>query len=104
MRIFLTLLAILAPSMALAANNVTLSSLVFVEKAVPDGAGRKHIVLEEPKSVMPGDRLVFILNYRNAGRLPASDFVVTNPLPAAVVYQGGAESAQVSICLLYTSG
>ncbi|MBK7283147.1 MAG: DUF11 domain-containing protein [Sphingomonadales bacterium] len=97
MRIFLTLLAILAPSMAFAANNVTLSSLVFVEKAVPDGAGRKHIVLEEPKSVMPGDRLVFILNYRNAGRLPASDFVVTNPLPAAVVYQGGAESAQVSI-------
>ena len=67
MRIFLTLLAILAPSMAFAANNVTLSSLVFVEKAVPDGAGRKHIVLEEPKSVMPGDRLVFILNYRNAG-------------------------------------
>ena len=97
MRILLIILAVLAPGMAFAANNVTLSSAVFVEKAVPDGTGRNHIVLEEPKSVMPGDKLVFILNYRNAGRMPASDFVVTNPLPAAVAFQGGAESAHVSI-------
>lgn len=97
MRILLILLGILAPSQAFAANSVTLSSMVFIEKAVADSAGRSHIVLEEPKTVTPGDRLVFILNYRNAGQLPASDFIVTNPLPGAVAFQGGAESAQVSI-------
>ncbi len=97
MRILLALIALLAPAAAFATSNVTLSSMVFVERAVPDSSGRNHIVLEEPKSVMPGDRLVFILNYRNAGNLPASDFVVTNPLPSAVAFQGGAENAQVSI-------
>lgn len=97
MRIILLLLALLAPGAASAANGVTLQSTVFVEKSVPDGEGRNRIVLEEPKVVTPGDRLVFILNYRNAGATPASDFVVTNPLPAAVAYQGGADKADVSI-------
>ncbi len=97
MRAILALLAIFLPNAVLASNNVTLSSMVFVEKAVAVSGGRSRIVLEEPKSVMPGDKLVFILNYRNAGNLPASDFIVTNPLPPAVAFQGGAESAQVSI-------
>jgi uncharacterized repeat protein (TIGR01451 family) len=97
MRSLFILLAILAPSQAFATSKVTLSSMVFIEKAIADDAGRSHIVLEAPKMVTPGDRLVFILNYRNAGQLPAGDFIVTNPLPAAVAFQGGAESAQVSI-------
>lgn len=97
MRALFFLIALLAPDMALAANNVTLSSAVFLEKVVADGNGRDRIVLEEPKVVTPGDRLVFILNFRNVGNAPASDFIVTNPLPSAVAYQGGADGAQVSI-------
>lgn len=97
MRMMLFLLAMFAPGVALAANNVTLSSAVFLEKTVADHDGRNRIVLEEPKVVTPGDRLVFILNYRNVGNAPASDFIVTNPLPTAVAFQGGADSAQVSI-------
>lgn len=97
MRALFFLIALLAPDMALAANNVTLSSAVFLEKVVADGHGRDRIVLEEPKVVTPGDRLVFILNFRNVGNAPASDFIVTNPLPSAVAYQGGADGAQVSI-------
>lgn len=90
-------IAMLAPNLAFAANNVTLSSMVLLERTVADGAGRDRIVLEEPKTVTPGDRLVFILAYRNAGRAAASDFIVTNPLPAAVAFQGGGDGAQVSI-------
>jgi len=33
---------------------------------------------------VPGDRLVFVLNYRNAGARPADKFVITNPMPSAV--------------------
>lgn len=93
----LLVIAMLAPNLAFAANNVTLSSMVLLERTVADGAGRDRIVLEEPKTVTPGDRLVFILAYRNAGRAAASDFIVTNPLPAAVAFQGGGDGAQVSI-------
>lgn len=78
------LLAALAPGQALAANQVALDNVVFVERVSTDAAGKQRILLEEPKVVVPGDRLVFVLNYRNAGAQPADKFVITNPLPAAV--------------------
>lgn len=96
MRALLFVIAMLVPGIALAANNVTLSSAVFLEKTVADSSGRARIILEAPTVVTPGDRLVFILNYRNAGSAPAGNFIVTNPLPAAVAYLGSGDSAQVS--------
>lgn len=78
------LLAALTPGPALAANQVALDNHVFVERVSTDAEGRQRILLEEPKVVVPGDRLVFVLNYRNAGAQPADKFVVTNPMPAAV--------------------
>jgi len=87
MRKFLfTLLAALLPGQALAANQVALDNSVFVERVTTDAQGKQRILLEEPKVVVPGDRLVFVLNYRNAGAQPADKFVITNPLPAAVSF------------------
>jgi uncharacterized repeat protein (TIGR01451 family) len=98
MRIFLALMLLLMPGVAQAANDVVLSSAVFVEKTVADAKGRAKIILEAPKIVVPGDRLVFVLNYQNMGVAPATDFIVTNPLPGAVSYQGTPdEAAQVSV-------
>ena len=78
------LLAALMPGPALAANQVALDNHVFVERVSTDTEGKQRILLEEPKVVVPGDRLVFVLNYRNAGAQPADKFVVTNPMPSAV--------------------
>lgn len=78
------LLAALFPGQALAANQVALDNSVFVERVSTDAQGKQRILLEEPKVVVPGDRLVFVLNYRNAGAQPADKFVITNPLPSAV--------------------
>lgn len=80
----LLLLAAALPVPALAANEVALDNLVFVERVSTDAEGKQRILLEEPKVVVPGDRLVFVLNYRNAGAQPADRFVITNPMPAAV--------------------
>ncbi|HEV7313688.1 hypothetical protein [Sphingopyxis sp.] len=82
--LFFLLLAALMPGQALAANQVALDNHVFVERVSTDAQGKQRILLEEPKVVVPGDRLVFVLNYRNAGAQPADKFVITNPLPAAV--------------------
>ena len=46
--------------------------------------GRTSEKLEEPNQVLPGDKLVFTTRYKNGGAEPATDFVVTNPLPAPV--------------------
>jgi uncharacterized repeat protein (TIGR01451 family) len=80
------LFAALLPGQALAANQVALANDVFVERVTTDVTGKQRILLEEPKVVVPGDRLVFVLNYRNAGAQPADKFVITNPLPAAVSF------------------
>jgi len=78
------LFAALLPGQALAANQVALDNSVFVERVMTDAAGKQRVLLEEPKVVVPGDKLVFVLNYRNAGAQAADKFVITNPLPAAV--------------------
>jgi uncharacterized repeat protein (TIGR01451 family) len=95
MKFLLVLFAILAPVAAQAANDVSLTSSVFVEKAVKQPDGKTRLVLEEPRTVVPGDKLVFVLAYKNQGAKPATDFVVTNPLPGAVAYQGAGDNAAV---------
>jgi uncharacterized repeat protein (TIGR01451 family) len=98
MKLLLALLALVTPLTARAANDVALTSSVFVEKTVPQADGKSRLVLEEPRVVVPGDRLVFVLAYKNMGAKPATDFVVTNPMPGAVAYQGtGDTGAIVSI-------
>jgi uncharacterized repeat protein (TIGR01451 family) len=99
MRPFLLVIAAaLLPVPALAANQVALDNNVFVERIQTDDSGKQRILLEEPKTVVPGDRLVFVLNYRNGGTQPADKFVVTNPMPAAVRFaEAGGSRPLVSV-------
>ena len=95
MKILIALLALVTPIAAQAANEVALTSSVFVEKSVPQADGKTRLVLQEPKVVVPGDRLVFVLAYKNMGGKPATDFVVTNPMPGAVAYQGTGDAGAI---------
>ena len=78
---FLILLALFLPSAALAQNQVALTSEVLVERRTTAADGAVQVSLEAPGVVTPGDHLVFVLSYRNNGAAPASDFVVSNPIP-----------------------
>jgi uncharacterized repeat protein (TIGR01451 family) len=98
MKIWLALLALLAPVAAMAADNVSLTSKVYVERTKPGADGKPVTVREEPGVVTPGDRLVVVLRYRNAGPQPATGFTLTNPIPAAVAFTGTDDSsATVSV-------
>ncbi len=98
MRTFLALLALCAPAAALAADSVSLASEVLVERVKPQPDGTTKVVREEPAMVTPGDKLVFLLSYRNGGAAPASGFVLTNPIPASVAFAGGeSEGGTVSV-------
>jgi uncharacterized repeat protein (TIGR01451 family) len=88
LKLITAIFVVALPSAALAADAVALSSTVFVERESRDADGRIKTELAAPKLVTPGDRLVFILNYRNVGAEPATNFVVTNPLPEAVAFVG----------------
>ena len=86
---------LILPGAALAANNVSLSSDVFVERTVEKPNGTTARVLEQPRTVTPGDKLVFVVNYKNVGSAPATDFSVTNPLPKAVAFNGTSDGTEI---------
>jgi uncharacterized repeat protein (TIGR01451 family) len=65
------------------AQSVELKGDVKVVRQVTEN-GKTSEQLEEPNQVLPGDKLVFTTRYTNGGAQPATDFVVTNPLPAPV--------------------
>lgn len=68
---------------AFAQADVILEGDVKVVRQVTENETTRES-LEEPSQVLPGDRLVFTTRYSNGGAKPVEDFVITNPLPAAV--------------------
>ncbi len=88
MKIWLAILALAAPAAAFAADTVTLTSTIFVERVKPGSDGKPVIVREAPVAVTPGDKLLFELNYRNQGTQPTTGFALTNPVPDAVAFAG----------------
>lgn len=98
MKIFpFAIIALSLVGAAQAAPTVELSSKIQVEKQVTVN-GKQQTVLRDPKPVFPGDRLVITISYRNATGKPVNDFVVNNPVPAAVQFTGEASpGVQVSV-------
>lgn len=92
--IFAALIALASAAPALAAP-LELASEVFVERELKRADGSVTTVLEAPKLVVPGDQLVFVLRYKNAGAAPASKFTITNPLPKAVAFVGTADGTEI---------
>jgi uncharacterized repeat protein (TIGR01451 family) len=90
MKTLLTAAVALALSGAALAQTgaVTITSTAFVVKQVPDGQGKLKNTLAPPTSVIPGNALVFTLDYKNTGTMPATGFVINNPIPANVSFTG----------------
>lgn len=66
------------------AAPVVLSGDVMVVKTIVDDTGAERTELVKPDLIVPGDRLLFGTEYANNGGEAVTNFVVTNPLPAAV--------------------
>jgi uncharacterized repeat protein (TIGR01451 family) len=91
-KLILALFALSVPAVALAANDVALTSAMFVERSMPQPDGKTKVMLEQPKSVPPGAKLVFVLSYRNQGKAAATNFTVTNPIPVGVAFDSTSDA------------
>ena len=92
------IVASMAPASVHAAERVQLASDVFVERYVPGPGGRVSRVLERPAALHPGDRLIFVVNWKARAAGGPRDFTVTNPMPRSVSYQRSIEAdEEVSI-------
>ncbi len=87
-RALIALALIASPVAALAADNVSVVSEMFVEKNVAVPGAKPKVVLVKQNSGPPGTRLVFTHSYHNGGKAPAANFAMTNPIPSGVEYSG----------------
>jgi uncharacterized repeat protein (TIGR01451 family) len=81
-------------AMALAASPIQLSSDIFVEKQKKLADGRSTVVLEAPKTILPGDQLIFVVRYKNVGAQSAAGLTVTNPIPRAIAFSGTSDGGE----------
>lgn len=88
----------LAPGAATASKPaIKLVAQTFVERVSIDVNGRQRRILVQPQELGRGDRLVFIVRYRNEGSAPVSGFAVTNPVPPALQVDMTQPDMQVSV-------
>ncbi len=89
--------AMMAATGALA-QAVTVTTRLFSETFVTGKDGAIERVLKPATSITPGDRLVYVVTYRNGGRQPASDVVINNPISKHVELLGEETAgAQMSV-------
>jgi hypothetical protein len=68
---------------ALAQSDVRLGTAVFVERSSENAR-----ILEPATRLSPGDRVVTVLSWHRDA--PSGRFMLTNPLPRSIYYQGSA--------------
>lgn len=83
-----------------AGQTVVLTGDAMIERSETGPDGKEKIVHKSPKEVIvvPGDRVIFSLNYVNKGATPATGFRATNPMPGPVQFVSATEDwAEVSV-------
>jgi len=95
------LLLAVAPAVA-AQDTLELRNAVFqdVEVKADDGTTRKERV--PAAQVVPGTEVIYVITYHNVGKQPASDVVITNPIPSELAYRpepepGPSSAPEVSV-------
>ncbi len=81
-------------------NQVSLKIDAYVAREVTDAQGRKSNKLFDTNAttVLPEDRLVYRINYRNGTSTPITPFVINNPVPSGAWFTGVEEAwAVVSV-------
>lgn len=82
--------AVTAPAFANTASPLEVASKIFVEQKSVAADGTVRTALVPANRTVPGDRIVFVLAYRNTGAQSLGNLVFDNPLPAGVAYRAPA--------------
>ena len=87
------LLASVIATPALAAGPLQVTAKVLTEQKTRAADGSVRVALVPARKVVPGDRVIFVLGYRNTGSQPIGNIVLDNPVPAAIAYRGPSQSS-----------
>ena len=76
---------IAGPAGAQTSAPLELTGYVKRERVITDETGERKVERIDPGAILPGDQLIFGTSFANIGDLPVEAFVVSNPVPEAVV-------------------
>jgi uncharacterized repeat protein (TIGR01451 family) len=95
------LLLAVAPAIA-AQDTLELRNAVFQDVEVKADDGTTHKERVPAAKVVPGTEVIYVITYHNVGKQPASDVVITNPIPSELAYRpepepGPSSAPEVSV-------
>ena len=70
-------------------GHLNVKTVVQKEEVVVDDAGERRTRLVDADTVIPGERVVYTITFRNIGAEPADNVVITNPISQALTYIDG---------------
>ena len=101
------LLALTAANMGWAQQNsmIELDTVAEMEKDVINAKGEKERVRVPVARAVPGDVVIYTLNYVNTGQAPADKVVLVDPIPEHMLYiQGSASGVDTVITFSMDKG
>ncbi|KQT31316.1 hypothetical protein ASG29_15260 [Sphingomonas sp. Leaf412] len=87
---FLPVAALALPALAQAGGPLQVVSQVLVGARSRAADGTTRVALVPARRVVPGDRVTFVLAYRNTGAQPVANVAFDNPVPAGLAYRAPA--------------
>ena len=72
---------------AAAADTLELRNAVYQEIDVKQADGTTKLERVPAVKVVPGTEVIYVITYRNAGKQPATEVVITNPIPDELAYR-----------------
>ncbi len=82
---------VFAPAFAQGPLSVTSTAMVETKSRAADGTTK--IGQAPARRVVPGDRVTFVVTYRNTGAAALSDVAIVNPVPRAVAFRAAANGS-----------
>ena len=82
------------------AAGITLSNTVMAQHRAVAPDGSTNVSLVPVTRVVPGDHVVYRIEYRNGGDRAADKLTLENPIPAALAYRGpaaGSSAPELSV-------
>ncbi len=90
-----------APHAMAQSKYIELDATVEREIEVVDENGEKQIKRQKAELVMPGETVVYTITARNVGDAPATNVVITDPIPEHMDYTGSVtgEGARITFSI-----
>lgn len=75
-------------------EHIEVLTTVQKEVTVTSDDGNEETQLIAADSVVPGERVVYTISFRNVGQAPAENVVITNPIAQTLTYVAGSAAGE----------